>query len=70
MDHFMQVIRNEQPNIRCQMHQAMADKIAANREKLTSIIKTIVLCGCQNTVLRGHQDSATDLGDGHIKKSW
>ena len=39
----------------------MAERIAANCKKLTSIIKTIVLCGHQNIALRGHWDSAIDL---------
>ena len=57
----MQMMRNQQSNIHCQMHQAMAERIAANHKKLTSIIKTIVLCGGQNIALHGHRDSAIDL---------
>ena len=39
----------------------MKDRIASNRQKLSSIIKTIVLCGRQNIALRGHCDNATDI---------
>ena len=60
-DEFMQVMRNERPNIRSQMNQAVADRVASNRRKLASIIKTIVFCGSQNVALRGHRDNATDL---------
>ena len=60
-DEFMHVMRIEQPDIRCQMNQAMPDRVASNRQKLVSIIKTIEFCGRQNVALRGHRDNATDL---------
>ena len=41
-DEFMQVMRNEQPDIRSRMSQVLADGIALNRQKLVSIVKTIV----------------------------
>ena len=43
------------------MSRAVANKVAENRQKLGSIVKTIVLCGRQNIPLRGHRDSATHL---------
>ena len=43
------------------MNHAMADRVASNRQKLASIIKTIIFCGRQNIGLRGHRDNATDL---------
>ena len=43
------------------MNQAMADRVASNRQKLPSIIKTIMFCGRQNIALRGHRDNVTDL---------
>ena len=58
---FVQVMRNEQPDIHCQMNRAMVDRVASNRQKLAAIIRTIVFCGCQNVTLRGHRDNATDL---------
>ena len=39
----------------------MADQIASNRQKLTSIFKTIVFCGRQNIALLGHRDNITDI---------
>lgn len=39
----------------------MADRVAINRERLKSIVNTIVLCGRQNIPLRGHYDSGTDV---------
>ena len=60
-DSFLQVMRNQFPAIQCQMNQAMADRIACNVKKLSSIVKTIVFCGRQNIALRGHRDNATNL---------
>ena len=39
----------------------MADRVASNHQKLSSIFKTIVLCGPQNIALRGHHDNAIDI---------
>ena len=39
----------------------MADRVASNCQKLSSIFKTILLCGQQNIALRGHRDNATDI---------
>ena len=36
------------------------ETIQKNREKLHSIVETIVLCGRQNIALRGHHNSSTD----------
>ena len=60
-DEFVRVMTHQQPDIRSQLNQAMADKIASNRQKLSSIFKTIELCGRQNISLRGHRDNATDI---------
>ena len=60
-DEFVRVMTHHQPDIRSQLNQAMADKIASNRQKLSSIFKTIELCGRQNISLRGHRDNATDI---------
>ena len=60
-DEFVTVMTHQQPDIRSQLNQAMADKLASNRQKLSSIFKTIELCGQQNISLRGHRDNATDI---------
>ncbi len=51
----------QQPNIQQRLSSVLADKISTNREKLSSIITMIILCGRQNIALRGHRDSALDL---------
>ena len=60
-DDFLKVMTHQQPDVRSLLNQAMADRIASNRQKLSSIFKTIVLCGRQNIVIRGHRDNATDI---------
>ena len=52
---------NQKPTINNLFSQAMTDRIASNCQKLSSIIKKIVLCGRQNIALRGHCDNATDI---------
>ena len=39
----------------------MADQISSNQQKLTSIFKTVVFCGCQNMALCGHRDNIIDI---------
>lgn len=59
-EEFQKVMTNQQPAIQVQLNQALADRIALNRQKLKSICKTI-LCGRQSIALRGHRDNATDI---------
>lgn len=66
-DEFMQVMRNEVPDICSQLNQAMADRVASNRHKLASIIKTIMICGRQNIALCGHRDNVRNRP---ICESW
>ena len=60
-EEFLKVMTNQQPDIRNRLSQAMADRVASNRQKLASIFKTIAFCGRQNIALRGHHDNATDI---------
>ena len=61
MEDFLKVMANKQPSIRRRLSEATAQQIAINRQKLHSIVETIVLCGWQNIALRGHQDSTMDV---------
>ena len=61
MSEFTKVMTNQQPSIQSQLSQAKADIIASNRQKLASIVETILLCGRQNIPLRGHRDSLNDF---------
>ena len=67
-DEFLRVMEHRQPGIQSQIHQAMADRIASNREKLASIFKTIEFCGRQNISLRGHRDNDTDIEKDHSEQ--
>lgn len=60
-EEFRKTMTNEQPSIQSRLNNALAERVAVNREKLASIMKTVVLCGRQNIALRGHRDNATDL---------
>ena len=60
-DDFVKVMRGQQPNIRQRLDKVVADTIAKNRQKLRSIVETIVLCGRQNIPLRGHRDNTLDI---------
>ena len=63
-DKLLKVTIHQQPDVRTRLNQAMADRVVLNRQKLTSIFKTIVLCERQNIALRGHHDNATDMEKG------
>ena len=60
-EEFKRTMSGQQPNIQQRLSRSLADRIANNRQKLESIIKTIVLCGRQNIALHGHRDSALDI---------
>ena len=61
MEEFLKVMKDEQPSISRRLSEALAQQIAINRQKLRSIVETIVLCGQQNIPLRGHRDSTIDI---------
>ena len=58
---FKKTMSGEQPNIQQRLSKTLADTISTNRQKLSSIVKTIILCGRQNIALRGHRDNALDV---------
>ena len=60
-DEFKKTMTNQQPSIVSRLSQALAERIDISRQKLASIISTVVLCDRQNFALRGHRDNATDL---------
>lgn len=61
MDAFIKVMTGRKQNIQSQLDEIRAAQIAENRQKIKSIVKTIIFCGRQNVPLRGHRDSALDL---------
>ena len=60
-EEFKKSMSHQQPNIQQRLSKSLSDRIANNRGKLKSIIKTIVLCGRQNIALRGHRDNTLDI---------
>ena len=43
-------------------HSDLSHSFQTNKQKLGSIVGTIILCGQKNIPLRGHGDSGTDVG--------
>ena len=60
-EEFERSMSGQQPDIQQKMSKSLAERISANRQKLSSIMKTILFCGRQNIALRGHRDSALDI---------
>ena len=60
-EEFERSMSGQQPDIQQILSKSLADKISANCQKLSSIMKTILFCGQQNIPLRGHQDSALNV---------
>ena len=39
-------------------NKALKERIDSNRQKLTSVLDTVIFCGQQGLALRGHRDDA------------
>ena len=55
-DAFIERMSGRQESVVVQLRSELRDTIQKNRQKLHSIVETIVLCGRQNLALRGHRD--------------
>ena len=53
-EEFERSISGKQPDVQQMLSKSLADRISTNRQKLSSIMNTIVFCGGQNIALRGH----------------
>ena len=60
-EEFERSMSGQQPDIQQRMSKSLAERISTNRQKLSSIMKTILFCGRQNIALHGHRDSALDI---------
>ena len=56
-DLFFKVMSGKQPPVYQQTNIALANRVAANKKRLVSIVKTVLLCGRQTFALKGHDDS-------------
>ena len=58
---FKKNMERKTTSIHHQLDQGMTRPIQQNREKMSSILKTIIFCGKQNIPLRGHRDGSQCL---------
>ena len=47
------------------MNSQLTERIKQNRQKLASILKTVIFCGMQNIALCGHRDDSTAPEEGN-----
>lgn len=60
---FMSKMENKHQPVTMQINAALAARVAQNRKKLQSILKTVIFCGRQNIPLRGHRDDSRHLSE-------
>ena len=60
-DSFVQQLSGKQESVVVQLRRDLSHCIQTNRQRLHSIVETIILCGRQSIPLRGHRDSGTDI---------
>ena len=60
---FLRVQDGKMPSISQQLSDIYRNTVELNRQKLRSIIKTVVLCGKQNIALRGHCDGSSHIDE-------
>ena len=66
-ENFVKIMKAEQSSIDTQLNTAVAQTIVKNKEKLDSIIKTILFCGHQNIALRGHKEGNNSNNPGNFR---
>ena len=67
VENFQKVMSMSQPSVMEHLNSTVASQININKQKLASIIKTVIFCGHQNIALRGHRESRTDSNPGNFK---
>ena len=60
---FLRVQDGKMPSVSQQLSDIYRNTVELNRQKLRSIIKTVVLCGKQNIALRGHRDGSSHIDE-------
>ncbi|XP_074658629.1 52 kDa repressor of the inhibitor of the protein kinase-like [Tubulanus polymorphus] len=63
---FLNVHENKQKTVVELSNKNALEKIERNRTVLSSVIKTVLLCGRQNIALRGHRDDSRHISDPDI----
>ncbi|XP_014665331.1 PREDICTED: uncharacterized protein LOC106807504 [Priapulus caudatus] len=58
-------MKGQQKNVQEQLSKGLANRIAENRQKIRSIVETVILCGRQNLPLcgnhKGHEDDRSNF---------
>ena len=67
-EEFCKVMKSKQKSISEQLNSALASQVQRNREKLYSIVKTILFCGRQNIAIRGHRESESSTNPGNFRE--
>ncbi|XP_014675618.1 PREDICTED: 52 kDa repressor of the inhibitor of the protein kinase-like [Priapulus caudatus] len=57
---FVEIMKGQQKNVQEQLSKGLANRIAENRQKMRSIVETVILCGRQNLPLRGNHEGHED----------
>ena len=60
-------MKTKQISIDMQLNTADALNIERNKQKLASIIKTLLFCGHQDIALKGHRESADSQNPGNFR---
>ena len=68
-DAFVKRMKGTRESIAVQLKAGLGETIQSNRQKLQSIVETLILCGRQNIALRGHRDSGTDVERAQVSTS-
>ena len=68
-DNFVRVMRREAVPVNEQLDRLLRQQIETNRNILSSLFKTVILCGRNNIALRGHRDDGptTSNSKGNFK---
>ncbi len=61
-------MHGHQEPVHHQIDAALADRVATNRQRLMSIVKTVLLCGRQNITLIGHGSAKQTESDSHVNR--
>ena len=61
--HFKMIMEGKAEPISRQLDREVSERVAINRSKLSSIVKTVILCGQQNISLRGHRDDSKHVAE-------
>ena len=64
-DGFVERMSGRRESVAVQLRRDLSHTIQTNKQKLSSIVETIVLCGRQNIPLWGHRDSGTEVEGAH-----